>query len=666
MEKIKINDFFNYKFLSKMAVNKDTGLLSCVVSGVNENNNEYKHNIFGYQHQQFKKLTALNKENSYVYLDKNTILFSASRDQEDENYTKEGFVNTSFYSLSLDGGEAIKAFCVPLQVVGYDVLSSSKLVLQASIDVEYADYHTYTEQQKKEISKKKKDNSDYEVFDEIPWWSNGGGFTNKKRVHLFIYDIETNQLEVLCEPLFNVGSVYVDAKENKVLFTGSSYKKKPEFKGYLYEYDGATKKIACLVDGTQFRSIREPRYLSDTILFAASTAERFGNNENPYFYKIDRNTKELTCLVQYQDSLGSTVGSDCRLSSGYSCVVANERYYFLTTIGYNTQLCSIDSAGNLNTELEVKGSIDMIDIHQDKIYFVGMLDLKLQEIYCYQKETKKLTQLSKFNEEVLENKYVAKLNHIKIESKIDTVDGWIMLPKDYDATKKYPAILDIHGGPKTVYGEVFFHEMQYWANEGYFVMFCNPTGSDGKKNEFADIRGKYGTIDFDDIMYFVDEVLKSYPAIDKQKVAVTGGSYGGFMTNWIITHTDRFVCAASQRSISNWFSMYGTCDIGFFFAPDQMDAEVYSEQGQEKMWWHSPLKYVKNAKTPTLFIHSSEDYRCWIPEAMQMYTAMSDNGVDTRLCYFKGENHELSRSGKPLHRERRLQEITSWINKYCK
>lgn len=122
-----------------------------------------------------------------------------------------------------------------------------------------------------------------------------------------------------------------------------------------------------------------------------------------------------------------------------------------------------------------------------------------------------------------------------------------IVAKNYDETKKYPAILDIHGGPKTVYGKVFYHEMQVWASKGYFVFFCNIHGSDGRGNEFMDIRGKYGTIDYDELMQFTDKVLETYPQIDASKVGVTGGSYGGFMTNWIIGHTDRFACAASQE-----------------------------------------------------------------------------------------------------------------------
>jgi dipeptidyl aminopeptidase/acylaminoacyl peptidase len=206
--------------------------------------------------------------------------------------------------------------------------------------------------------------------------------------------------------------------------------------------------------------------------------------------------------------------------------------------------------------------------------------------------------------------------------------------------------------------------MQYWASSGYVIFFCNPRGSDGKGNAFADIRGKYGTIDYDDIIKFTDEVIKRYSFIDPERVGVTGGSYGGYMTNWIIGHTDRFKAAVSERSIANWISKFCTTDIGYYFVEDQIAATPWDNQ--DKLWQHSPLSYANQVKTPTLFLHSEEDYRCWLTEGLQMFTALKFHGVESRFCLFRGENHELSRSGKPQHRLRRLKEITEWFNQYLK
>jgi dipeptidyl aminopeptidase/acylaminoacyl peptidase len=215
-----------------------------------------------------------------------------------------------------------------------------------------------------------------------------------------------------------------------------------------------------------------------------------------------------------------------------------------------------------------------------------------------------------------------------------------------------------------VYGTVLFHEMQYWAQNGYAVVFCNPTGSDGGGNKFADIRGRYGETDYRDIMAFVDTALKSFDFLDEARMGVTGGSYGGFMTNWIIGHTDRFRCAVTQRSIANWISFSNMSDIGDFFGGDQVGSTCWKDI--EQMWRQSPLKYADRVKTPTLVLHSDNDYRCPVAEGIQMFYALRQNGVPTRLCVFHGENHELSRSGKPKNRVRRLKEITCWMDKYLK
>lgn len=136
------------------------------------------------------------------------------------------------------------------------------------------------------------------------------------------------------------------------------------------------------------------------------------------------------------------------------------------------------------------------------------------------------------------------------------------------------------------------------------------------------------------------------------------------MTNWIVSHTDRFKAAATQRSISNWISFYGTSDIGPYFGPDQTGGHPLLDH--DKVWAQSPLKYANNIKTPLLLIHSDKDYRCPIEQAMQLYTVVKMNGVDSKLVWFKDENHDLSRSGRPKSRLKRLEEITNWMEKYLK
>ena len=165
-------------------------------------------------------------------------------------------------------------------------------------------------------------------------------------------------------------------------------------------------------------------------------------------------------------------------------------------------------------------------------------------------------------------------------------------------------------------------------------------------------------------MNFTDEVLKRYPQIDPQRMGVTGISYGGYMTNWIIGHTDRFKAASSQCSVVNWVSMYGVSDISMEFVPDQMGGSIFEKT--QTYWDRSPLKYACNAVTPTLFIQPLADFRCHLSDGLQMVTALMDKGVETRVVCLDGDHHGLNHFGKPSHRERSYSETLNWMDSHLK
>lgn len=205
--------------------------------------------------------------------------------------------------------------------------------------------------------------------------------------------------------------------------------------------------------------------------------------------------------------------------------------------------------------------------------------------------------------------------------------------------------------------------MQALRSLGYYVFCCNPTGSDGRGAAFGDVSGRWGTVDYDDVMRFTDTVLARCPGLDEKRLCVFGGSYGGYLTNWIIGHTDRFCCAISDRSISNCPSKDVTGDNGLHFGRMHMKSNVY--ENPEYMWDRSPLKYAYQVKTPTLFIHGEADTRCHLSQAMMMFTAIREAGVPARMAIFKGETHELCRTGRPRNRLRRLNEVQKWLQTYC-
>lgn len=244
------------------------------------------------------------------------------------------------------------------------------------------------------------------------------------------------------------------------------------------------------------------------------------------------------------------------------------------------------------------------------------------------------------------------------------IEGWILKPPNFRKGEKYPVILNIHGGPKSAFGYAFMFEHQFFASKGFVIVYPNPRGSDGYSEEFADIRGKYGERDFQDIMECIDYVISRYEFIDQNRMGVTGISYGGFMTNWIITHTDRFKAAISQNGIADWTAFFGTTDIGFYFAPDQIGEDPWHNADGYRS--KSPLTYAQNVKTPVMFIHSLEDYRCWVDQAIAFFTALKYLGKETELILFTEGSHVFSRVGKPSHRIKRLEYMLRWFEKYLK
>ncbi|MBP7999115.1 MAG: S9 family peptidase [Chloroflexi bacterium] len=242
------------------------------------------------------------------------------------------------------------------------------------------------------------------------------------------------------------------------------------------------------------------------------------------------------------------------------------------------------------------------------------------------------------------------------------IQGWIIKPPNFDPTKKYPALIAIHGGPLAQYGHNFMHEFFFLAANGYVVTFCNPRGGWGYGQAHAgSITHRWGTDDYADMMAWADHIANQ-PYVDGARMGVTGGSYGGYMTNWIIGHTDRFKAAITERSVSNLISMYGSCDSNWLFQTWWSDHMPWDKV--DEYWDQSPMKYIGNAKTPTMVIHSEQDHRCDKEQGEQVYVALRRLGVETEFILFPAENHELSRSGRTDRRIARLHHILRWFNKY--
>ena len=377
----------------------------------------------------------------------------------------------------------------------------------------------------------------------------------------------------------------------------------------------------------------------------------------------------LQCLTAESDILaGDYAIGDFQqgaVTPGILWAEDSRSFYFLATDHGNTVVYYGSLDGELYPALldqqhvyglTTGGSINKAVVAISKPSYPG--DLFLLDV-----PSGELKQLTKVNEEFLNGVELADAEPIQFKSSDNwDLHGWIMKPAHLKEGEKAPLVLEIHGGPHAMYANSYFHEFQCLAAKGYAVLFINPRGSHGYGQHFVDaVRGDYGGKDYEDIMDAVDYALENFDFIDKDRLGVTGGSYGGFMTNWIIGHTSRFKAAVTQRSISNWISFYGVSDIGYYFTDWQIKSDL---NDIEKLWKHSPLAYVNDMNTPLLILHSEKDYRCPIEQAEQLFIALKHRKKTAKFVRFPEANHELSRSGKPNLRISRLNYIAGWFDEY--
>ncbi|MGH2698733.1 MAG: S9 family peptidase [Actinomycetota bacterium] len=250
------------------------------------------------------------------------------------------------------------------------------------------------------------------------------------------------------------------------------------------------------------------------------------------------------------------------------------------------------------------------------------------------------------------------------------VEAWIMRPAGFEEGKKYPVLLNIHGGPFTQYGNKLFDEFQVYCGAGYVVVYSNPRGSTGYSEAWGRaIRGPseggpgMGSVDHEDVEAVLDAALERFDFCDSNRLGVMGGSYGGYMTTWLIAHSDRFKAACSERAVNSWYSMHGSSDFGWVFK-GYIGSFLFEDP---EAWLRiSPLSYATNITTPLLILHSDTDLRCNIEQAEQLFTTLRLLERDVELVRFPGESHELSRSGNPLHRVQRFEILLEFFDKHLK
>ena len=641
MQPIKKEDLLSYRFLSGVTASPDGNKAVFTVAVQDVRQNGYKKNLYlvDLATEKVEKLTSHGKAGAFLFEDSGTLLCQKPGKEPG---------TTAFERFSLAEKKAEPAFSIGYPVLGFWKLGAGLYLIKADVDTNLEGLS----------DEEKKAEEDYIHIGELPFWDNGVGYVSGHRDTLFLYKEKEDTLTQVTGAKFATGAVAVAGGGSKVYFTGAEYSQMREVFSGLYELDPGSGKVTELLPQDKMR-LGQLFEAGGVLYVAGSFCDKMGGTEKNDWYILKG--KKLVKIADNDFTIGCNISTDCRYGHSAALCDYQGKLMHLSTKGTVCAPVILDKDGNVQPAFAFDGAVDGIAAAGEKVLFTAMKKGKLQELYLF--DGKKVKMLTRMNSYALSGKYVGEPEYCGFTNSQGTpIDGWVIKPYGYDPEKKYPALLSMHGGPCVAWGEIFVHEMQMLAGLGYFVFFCNPRGSDGKGAKFADIKNKYGTVDFEDFMEFTDHVLESYPAIDSGKLGVLGGSYGGYMTNWIIGNTHRFAAAVSQRSFCNPISDFGNSCIGYSFDAKEFAATPWT--GLDRMWDHAPLKYAPNVTTPTLFIHSLEDYNCPLSQGFEMFSALKYHGVTSEMVLFKGENHELSRSGKPTHRQRRLAEISRWFDTY--
>lgn len=632
-----VKDFEKMRFSSNFEMNVSKNKMIFTISKMNYKKNTYDDKIFLYDKTELNRFKLSNSHKTYKFFNEHNIIYTT----KSETIKKRNF--TKIFIQGINARKPSKVFNIPLDIAKFYVLDKNRLLI---------------------ISNEKIDKDAQEckyVINRINFVSNGDGYTYNEISRAYIYDMNKNECRLITKNDETIEFVNVDKKSSKIFYTTTKVQDVYEIYNTLYQYDLKTDENKEIYDKKDYE-IGACYQIKGDLVVIASDLKKYGINENMQFYKLENN--KLYLYVENEYCFGNSINSDIRYKTSSDIKQVDDIIYFLSTRVDKSSIYMLKD-GKVELFFDDIKVVDDFLLLDNELIICGFDGVKMQEIYSYpitkendniiiDKKYKKITDFSSKFEKQISN---YKVDEFTFESNKDTLNGYVVYPKDYDKSKEYPAVLMIHGGPKTVYSSNFSYDTYALSQSGYFVIYTNPHGSDGFDNKFADIRGKYADIDYDDIMNFTDIVLEKYSSIEKDRLAVMGGSYGGYMTNYIVGVNHRFKTAITLRSISNWISFYGTSDIGYYFATDQQGCEFEPD----KLWEKSPLKNVDNIKTPILVLHSDEDYRCPLEQGVQLFTRLKINKVKTKMIIYKGENHDLCRSGKVQTRVSRIMDILDWF-----
>ena len=618
--------------------------------------------------------TSMDQEtNKYV-----TKIYSIHRQTKEKKEWGEGTEialspNKQYLTFLATKDEKHQLMCMPIQGGAAVCLTTEAEGVSSYFwkqDGSAVFYQTSAKQEEKQKEEKKPHEKQ---ITKLTYKSDGRGVVwddqTPKQTYLFKkLTVQNKEVQTLLELEDNFSVRYVDKNEHSLIYTQSRavHDELAYAKSATYTYNLATKETTrIMIDSKQetlsFVAINDTEDI--LLLEGHDFSYGFVTQTNLYVYDVHKQ-KVVADTTQLDSEIGDLLVADFQqnVRGVIPTFISSTEFVFSVTEHGKIQFYKGDTQGNFTKVFDERVHITDASWIGDDEWLVTYSTLVMPSALAVLNiKTAKLEQIYNPNTafEASHTIAIPEMYWFKGYNDWD-IQAWYVPP--ITQQYKHPAILYIHGGPQVAYGETFFHEMQTLAAKGYGVIMINPRGGNGYGQAFvASILGEYGRHDFDDLMIGVDVALEKYPTIDKEHLYVTGGSYGGFMTNWIVGHTNRFKAAVTQRSISNWISFYGVSDIGPFFVEHQLKCTL---KDAEELWQMSPLAYVHHVETPLLVLHGESDYRCPLEQGEQLYVALKRKGIATKLITFPQSSHGLSRTGLPNLRLVRLKAISDWFESH--
>ena len=510
--------------------------------------------------------------------------------------------------------------------------------------------------------------SDVRVITGLKYKFNGSGFIEGRRHHLFVVPSDGGKVQQLTQGDFGVDTAEWCIDSEKIAFISNlDGDADLTTNKYIYIQDLKGGDPTKITDGPRVITALSPSPKGDFIAYIGHNyRRRQWSNQDIWLVPIEGGeSRNLT--KEFDQDIGYKLSSDVQPWRGNpnpQWSSDSNFVYFTSTYGGAVRLyrTPVESGGVEMVIGDIDHSIEDWSISDNgEIAYNVVKTTSPIELWVTVENTRR--QVTDFNRKYLNSTEICDHERFVIKSSGGhKVEGWLMRPPDFDAKDKYPMILYIRGGSAGCFGYSFMHRFQVLAAQGWVVLYLNQWGNGGYNEAFqGEASGHYGEQEYKDLMDAVDHVINNNGFINSDLLGVTGISQGGFLTNWIITHDNRFKAAIPQACVSNWHSFHGTSDIGWTFGRYDMEGTPWEDE--EKYLSMSPIRYAGQVKTPTMIIHADEDYRCSIEQAEQWFTALKVLGVQTELIVFPGESHGIR---NPQHRVELLGHMIRWFGKYLR